>query len=319
MNRKRIGIVGATGTALKRVIPALSESKLCKVEVILARDEKQLKEISKRYSIPRFYTNIDEFVADSNYDIIYIATPPLIHFECIQAVKLMNKPIICEKPLSINPIEYEYLRNDVSLLSKNLFMIGHHLRHQSSIAKIKELLDYDIIGNILNVSMNWAYQMSSDANNYSWKSHYDQGGNAIDDIGIHMVDISTFLFGQPEKIVRYDNAESYQNSIAELRYANFNVCIYASQLTNFSDNSLTIVGSKGRIVVPSFFGDFASQKVILYQPDGVKVFQFNDTNLYRAEFDNFATYINNPQSSFIGTTIEEALTYKNLFANYVNR
>lgn len=100
-----ISINGATGTAFKRVIPALKDSPICTVSAIQGRNMDVLKEIQKKFNIAEVYIDSKEMLKKANYDCIYIATPPFLHLGEISNAVKTYKPIICEKPLARNYLE----------------------------------------------------------------------------------------------------------------------------------------------------------------------------------------------------------------------
>ena len=49
--KKKMIIIGATGSAYKRTIPALRDSEICEVTAIQGRNEEKLKDVYKRQSL----------------------------------------------------------------------------------------------------------------------------------------------------------------------------------------------------------------------------------------------------------------------------
>ena len=47
------------------------------------------------------YTNYEEFLQDENIDLVYIATPPFLHYQQSKLALLAGKHVICEKPLAM--------------------------------------------------------------------------------------------------------------------------------------------------------------------------------------------------------------------------
>jgi predicted dehydrogenase len=228
MNKVRLSIIGATGTTYKRTIPALVNSDVCEVVAIQGRNLDKLKKIQSEYNIKDIYTDISEMLTTAEYDCIYIGTPPFLHEGEIALAVSTLKPIICEKPFSI---DYETGLKMSKLLTDyndRTFMIAHHLRHQKAVSDIKTLIENGEIGKLLNASMQWGFEMNLEAPNAIWKLNPELGGKGtFSDNGIHIVDLAIHLFGVPSRIsgnilkVRsketFDNETGFSTSVSAFR------------------------------------------------------------------------------------------------------
>ncbi len=67
------------------------------------------------------YGSYEELVADERVDIIYVATPHAMHYENCKLVLSAGKPILCEKPFTINAGQTAHLIEIAR--SKQLFMM----------------------------------------------------------------------------------------------------------------------------------------------------------------------------------------------------
>ncbi len=65
--KKKMIIIGATGSAYKRTIPALRDSEICEVTAIQGRNEEKLKKTCGEYGIGRYYLDAGEIGADQRY------------------------------------------------------------------------------------------------------------------------------------------------------------------------------------------------------------------------------------------------------------
>src|SRR6187551_607891 len=55
---------------------------------------------AKRYGLEDV-EDIDRLLADPNVDLVYIATPPFLHFDQARLALEAGKHVICEKPLAL--------------------------------------------------------------------------------------------------------------------------------------------------------------------------------------------------------------------------
>lgn len=307
VGKNRIGIVGATGTAFKRVLPALKQSKLCCVSAIQGRNAEKLSLIAKEYGISTVIPTKDGMFNSDEYDILYIATPPFLHTETILRYLPHGKPIICEKPLTFLADDFGQLESIGPSLGKSRFMLAHHLRHQECVRKLKSIINSSALGNISKVSMEWRYIMDKSNSNYLWKKERGLGGDAISDIGSHMIDMSLTLFGSPKEVKLDQISSSLEDVSFILKYDNFEVSIRASQCSFGIENDLNITCTNGNIIAKNFFGEHSTKEIEVICGKASKRLTFNSKNPYLCEFENFASLINGKQRNYIGTTFEEAM------------
>ena len=94
------GVIGCGMIADFEMIPAMKEAKNCGLVGIMSRNEEKAKKFSAKHNIPKWYTNIDEFLKDPSLEAVYLANPPHVH--CEQTIKAAKygKHILCEKPMA---------------------------------------------------------------------------------------------------------------------------------------------------------------------------------------------------------------------------
>jgi len=312
MTKIKMIIIGATGTACKRTIPALVHSKVCEVVAIQGRNLDKLQKIQREFQINEIYTDEKEMLAKACYDCIFIATPPFLHFENIKAAASTSKPIICEKPLAIDYAEGEKISRLLTDYSTRTFMIAHHLRHQQPVQDIKEFIQNGSIGELLDVSIQWGYEMNLEAPSAIWKTNPDLGGKGtLNDNGIHIVDLVIYLFGLPEsihgKVQSQRTKDTFDNETAFLTYEKSSILIQSSQCMKFPGNHFLIYGTKGSIEVFYGMGEKYIRQVSIHSTEINKVIDYPETNLYLNEVENFCKGLLNPTYSHNGTTLNDGL------------
>jgi len=312
MKKVKMVIIGATGTASKRTIPALVHSDVCEVVAIQGRNLEKLQKIQHDFQLKDIYTDENEMLAKATYDCIFIATPPFLHFENIKAATSTSKPIICEKPLAINYTEGEKISRLLNAYDDKTFMIAHHLRHQQPVRDIKEFIQNGTIGELLDVSIQWGYEMNLDAPSAVWKTNPDMGGKGtLNDNGIHIVDLVIYLFGLPAsihgKVQSLRTRDTFDNETAFLTYEKSSILIQSSQCMKYPGNHFLIYGTKGNIEVFYGMGEKYIRQVSVNSTDLKKVIDYPETNLYLNEVENFCKGLLNPAFSHNGTTLNEGL------------
>jgi predicted dehydrogenase len=306
-----IGIIGASGTAYKRTLPALKDSALCKVLAIQCRNLEQGNHIAKEFNIPEVYQSVDEMLRRSSFEIAYIATPPFRHLEDIRIATEFQRHIICEKPLARNLDEGLEIKKILNR-SSSKFMLAHHLRHQPAIKIIHSLINDGKIGKVLNTWMQWAYQVNRQAKNAIWKLDKSlSGGGSLIDVGSHCIDLALELFvGVPNSVysrflnVCLSSVEDY--AIVVLHYDSSVVIINTSFCMGRAGNCLLIQGTNGLIECQQFFGEKPVQKIDFFSKnEEVETFNLLEVNPYKEEVEDFVRSLATGTNA--RTSIEDSL------------
>jgi predicted dehydrogenase len=313
MVKYRLVILGATGTALKRTIPALQHSTVCEVVAIQSRNPDKLKNVAERFSIPRYYLDSDAMLDSEDYDAVFIGTPPFMHLENVQQCLSRGKPTICEKPLARMLAEAQQIAELASDHPDVPFMVAHQMRHQAAVVDIKAIIDAGDIGPVTHVWCQWGYDLNRSARNASWKTDPNLGGGGTFlDNGIHIVDIALALFGSPTRVfgqcitIRLQGI--YDNESAMLCYEDKTVILSSSQTMPYAGNHLLIYGLDGKIEAFYAIGEESIKEVHLTGKKVSRTMIYPSENPYRNEIENFFAYhLSRNTNVTCGTSVNEAM------------
>lgn len=140
-------------------------------------------------------------------DILDICTPNFMHnIQIHEAVLLGIKHIYCEKPLYGQSIEEEKLWGIVQ--DKGITnQIAFNMRFLPAVLRAKKMLEDDLIGNVINFSCHMDHQSYINPDRpMTWRLEKDKSfGGALVDLGVHMIDLVHFLFGNIIEVRGYTN------------------------------------------------------------------------------------------------------------------
>ena len=198
------------------------------------------------------FDNLSESL-NSNPDGYTVATPPETHFDIGCEVINNHKPVLIEKPLTL---DYQTSKKLVDLASESNvnLMVGHVLLFHPAIQKIKALIEDDKIGEL-------KYLYSNRLNLGTIRSSEDVFWSlAPHDISIFQYFINSY----PEKINSFSHCYIQENindiTMAKFEYQNnIKAHIFTSWVNPFKEHKLVVIGSKGMIV----FEDSSNDKDIL--------------------------------------------------------
>ena len=104
VKKLRWGFVG-TGKIAQRIMVAFELVPEAEVVAAYSRNIKAMQEFCDQWEIPKRYETVDELVNDPEVDIVYLATPHIVHYEHTIKALQAGKHVLCEKPIAMSAQE----------------------------------------------------------------------------------------------------------------------------------------------------------------------------------------------------------------------
>ncbi len=138
-----------------------------------------------------------EAMLASDIDLVIIATPNNFHkYYSILAME-SGKHVVCEKPACMDCEELEEVIA-VSEKTGKLYTVHQNRRFDSDYAKMKEIIDRDMLGKLFFLD---SRLYSNRGSSGGWRSTYEAGGGTLYDWGIHLIDQVLCLIDSEPKYV----------------------------------------------------------------------------------------------------------------------
>lgn len=193
----RAGIIGAGHIAKKAHIAAFQSYKEpIEVVAICGRNEERTKATAEQFHIPNVYTNLDEMLYECKPNIVSVCTPNNLH--CSQVLKALEAQchVLCEKPPALAYADAKKMADKAKEVNR---LLGYHLhfRKSTGIETIKKYIDDGSFGTVYHIKATFLRRRGIPG----WGSFTNkeiQGGGALMDIGIHVLDLALFLLDFPE-------------------------------------------------------------------------------------------------------------------------
>ena len=172
----------------------------------------RLNETIKKFNIKdsflNYYDAIDKI---ENLDAVCICTPPSSHLEIAKKTVNKNINLFIEKPLGMNVEGWQEISDECNKKQLLNYVAFCH-RHIPYTKKLKELLDSNTIGKIINTNMRWGSYLPDWHPYEDYRSFYmskkEQGGGALMDES-HGLDLMRYLFGEVDSV--YAVVSNYSN------------------------------------------------------------------------------------------------------------
>src|SRR3954451_21489263 len=128
----------------------------------------------------RAHGSYDALVADPDVDVVYVASPHAVHLEHARLAFAAGKPVLCEKPLTLNRPDGEALfaaAGDLFCMEA-MWMSCHPL-----VREVRRRLEAGEFGTPRQVHADLGFVVSPDAGGRLWDPAL--GGGALLDLGIY--------------------------------------------------------------------------------------------------------------------------------------
>jgi len=196
----KVGIIGLGRMGKLHLMNCI---KIDGVEVVAAADSsKKALRKAKSLGVNGLYTDYHDLLNHSSeIDAVVISLPNFLHFESIQLALEAGLNVFVEKPMARNVKE---CREIVRLEEKSgrKFMVGHVMRFEDDIMKMKEKMDKGFIGSLEVVTaeevINGPFshpRVPAPVPDW-WFDPKKSGGGALIDIGYHLIDLFRFFAGE---------------------------------------------------------------------------------------------------------------------------
>lgn len=248
------GIIGA-GTIADfhaRAIQSLPNARLIGIS---GSNDQKVAELAEKYNCKAFQS-YQEMLLSDEIEIVTIATPSGAHMEPAVDAAQKGKHVICEKPLDISLERIDKMMEAHAKAGTCLGGIFNY-RFNSTIQLLKAAIDEGRFGTIAYASVQVPWWRSDDYYKSSWRGTWKlDGGGALMNQSIHMIDILQYLVGPVESLHAYiatlgHSIEVEDTATASLKFKNNALGhIYGSTASYPGQfRRLEITGTKGTVIM----------------------------------------------------------------------
>ncbi|GGC70974.1 Gfo/Idh/MocA family protein [Undibacterium terreum] len=200
----RWGILG-TGQIARQFADALAELPDASLHAVASRqlgnaqafaaacNQTSNKASNKTSTAIRCYGDYQSLVQDADVDVIYVATPHAMHTENTLLALRAGKPVLCEKPFTMNARQAGEVMA-VAREKKLFLMEAMWSRFMPAMLEVKRLLAAGEIGKPKLLQADFGF--ASDLGPQHRLLDPALGGGALLDIGIYPLSMASYLLGE---------------------------------------------------------------------------------------------------------------------------
>lgn len=193
----KIGIIGTGSIATHAHIPHYIAAG-ADVVAVMNRTHKHGEAVAQQFGIERVYATVEELFENEQLDAVSVCTPNALHKQQVIAALEAGCHVLCEKPPAISAREANEMLQAAKKAQRTLHY-GFHYRHTSDTQLLKRMIDAGELGHVYAATALALRRRGIPG----WGVFTDkklQGGGALLDIGVHMLDLALYLMSYPTPV-----------------------------------------------------------------------------------------------------------------------
>lgn len=280
MERTRWGII-APGKIAAKFADALHAVDSAELYAVASRSSDRARAFAETHGASQWYADYTELVKDQDVDIVYVASPHTFHAEQATLALTHKKPVLCEKPVTLNYAQAAKLFDQAKL--NNVFcMEAVWTRFMPVFEKISDWIASGQIGEVQMIRANFGFSFEFDPKGRLFDPNL--GGGSLLDLGIYPITFAQLVlkdsFPKAISAVATKGVTGVDENLGMLlQYESGVIATLSSTTRANTAYTATILGTKGKIEVPMFW---CSESAELYSTNRAE-----EILVDKAEFPHF--------------------------------
>jgi predicted dehydrogenase len=193
----RVGVIGVGGIA-KTHMPGWVASPHTEVVAGADVNPEALADWGEQFGVHKLYEDATDLIRDPDIQIVDICSPNNYHAPQAIAALQAGKHVLCEKPLAPTPDE---VRRMIAArdASRRLLMTAQHFRFRGSSRALKAEITTGALGSVYH-ARSWMLRRALAPTRPGFIMRKHSGGGACIDIGVHILDLTLWMMGNPSPV-----------------------------------------------------------------------------------------------------------------------
>ena len=194
------------------------------VHTVYSRTEDHVKAFAEKWGIPKWTTNMEEAIKDSETDVVVVGLPNILHKEAVIMAAKAGKAVLCTKPLARSADEAKEMLDAVEKAGVFHGYLEDLVYTPKTLKAIRSVQN-GALGKVL-----WTRSRESHPGPHSdwfWDKEMS-GGGAIIDMGCHCIEIGRNFISKnvrPVEVVVWADTQVHpiqaeDSAVGMVRYAN---------------------------------------------------------------------------------------------------
>jgi predicted dehydrogenase len=198
MDKLRIGIIGAGNIARGRHLPCFQRNPHATIAAISDVMVEAATSMASEFGIPAVYSDYTEMLDKEQLDAVVVCTPNKFHAPATIAALDRGVHVLCEKPMALDPAEGRAMLAAAERTGK-ILSIAFHYRHTHYVRAARRVVESGELGTVYMTRVTALRRRGIP----SWGTFVRkdmQGGGAMIDFGVHLLDSALWLMGNPRPV-----------------------------------------------------------------------------------------------------------------------
>jgi predicted dehydrogenase len=248
----RWGIL-ATGKIARSFAQDLTLVPDAEIAAVASRRPDAARAFAADFGCGAAYGSYEQLVRDPAVDVVYVATPHALHRENVLLAFEAGKPVLCEKPLTINARQAAELVA-VARERRLFLMEAMWMRCNPVVRRLQQLASSGALGRIDQVRADLGFLVDRPPTDRLLAP--ELGGGALLDMGVYPLTFARLFLGEPDQVeaVATMAPSGVDLNIAVcLGYASGAVATVSSTMTAWSPRTASIATDRGRLDLEESF------------------------------------------------------------------
>jgi predicted dehydrogenase len=212
--------------------------------------QRQSNEAAQTYPGVHICRTVEEMLRDHSIRLVVVATPNESHYEIALQCLHAGRNVVVDKPFALTSAEAEQLMEEARRRGV-LLTVYQNRRWDGDFVTLKQVLASGVLGRIVSYESHFD-RFREQPRLGVWRESGGPGGGILLDLGAHLIDQATTLFGDPQSVcadVRIDRKDGVTDDA-------FDVMLKFEGITALLRSTLTAAAPGPRFVVHGTAGSF---------------------------------------------------------------
>jgi myo-inositol 2-dehydrogenase/D-chiro-inositol 1-dehydrogenase len=190
----KVGVIGCGFVAEHGHLPALARVAGAEVAAVADPDPERLSRIGEAWNVSGRHSDHRQLLADPEIEAVVVCVPTEFHVEVALDAVEAEKHLLLEKPPALGLDEWDRLASRLGR-SEITFMLGLNMRRHRAFSSAREQIRSGRLGEVQSLRTT----ISNDSLNQpgrSWRRGRRLGGGALMEMGVHHLDLWSYLLGE---------------------------------------------------------------------------------------------------------------------------
>ena len=193
--RLRAGVIGL-GWAGQQHVAAYAADPTVDLVALSAMEEDLLTRFGDEHQVSLRYADWQTMLAEAELDVVSIATPTFLHAPMAVAALEAGVHVLTEKPMA-QSAEAARTMVEASRRTDRVLEVSFNHRRRGDVAALASVIEAGVLGEIHYAKTGWVRRAGIPGLGTWFTQAEKSGGGALADIGVHMLDMTLHLLGEP--------------------------------------------------------------------------------------------------------------------------